>query len=64
MWPFKKKGKEINVVVNNSVFESIQEQRRIMAQIAERVVKEMAPGIIAEDYAKDGIIRQLIRNNR
>jgi len=64
MWPFKKKEKEINAVTNNSGFGSIQEQRRMMARIAERVVKEMAPGIIAEDYAMDGIIRQLIRNNR
>jgi len=59
-----RKEKDINITMNNSVLGGKQEQRRMMARIAKSVVKEMAPGVIAEDYAKDGITRQIIRNSR
>lgn len=49
------------VIMNNPVFQDMETQRAVMAQIAEIVVRDRAPMVIRENYNNDGMIRSMVR---
>jgi lambda family phage tail tape measure protein len=51
----------INVILNNPVFQDLETQRQVMAQIASTVAAQVAPGAVVENFLNDGEIRQMVR---
>ncbi len=59
----KEGGKQtiINVNLTNPVFQDLETQRQVMAQIASVVATQVAPGAVIENYENDGPIRSIVR---
>jgi hypothetical protein len=51
----------VNIILNNPVFQDLETQRQVMAQIAGVVAAQVAPGAVVENYQDDGEIRQMVR---
>lgn len=51
----------INIILNNPVFQDLETQRQVMAQIASVVAAQVAPGAVVENYNNDGPIRSIVR---
>ena len=62
--PVKVEGSQkptVNIILNNPVFQDLETQRQVMAQIASVVAAQVAPGAVIENYENDLGIRQMIR---
>jgi len=57
-------GKEVSINMINPVFQDLETQRRVMAQMIEIGVEKMAPGAIVKNY-NDGLeVRDMVRGGR
>ena len=51
----------VQIIMQNPVFQDIDTQRQVMAQIAEIVATRVAPGAVVENYNDDGAVRSMVR---
>ena len=51
---------QVNIIMNNPVFQDLDTQRQVMAQIAEAVAERVAPGAIIRNYNSDGPVRSMV----
>ena len=62
--PVKMDGQQrptVNITLNNPVFQDLETQRQVMAQIANVVATQVAPGAVIQSYKNDEPIRDVIR---
>ena len=51
---------QVNIIMNNPVFQDLDTQRQVMAQIAEAVAERVAPGAVIRNYNSDGPVRSMV----
>ena len=55
-------GTSIIIKMENPVFQDVDTQRQVFAQIAEVIATRVAPGAVVQNYNDDGAVRQMVRN--
>lgn len=54
-------AQSVNIIMENPVFQDLDTQREAFTQIAEVVVRRVAPSAIVKNYHDDGPVRKMVR---
>lgn len=56
-------GPSVTIQMNNPVFQDVDTQRQVFAQIAEQIARKVAPNAVVQAYNNDHPIRGMIRSS-